>query len=480
MKKKCFITSAVSFISLFLLVFTGCSDIDVKETSSVNNSLTINLGGSSERYIQASSLSLSSVEIWTLLFTDTDGNTVTLSCENKPSESLPEKTSPYAYMLEEKTILVNFLPAGTYTAALAGVYSDDDVTYTVTGIKSGIIIEENSNPTVSFVMNFLKTEEGTGSLNLTFTDSAGAFSNSYSSLSAALTGISNGKQYNSETDLTLGTYSNGSFTITGSNLLSGWYRLIISGDDSARVSIPEDCRIIEIADGITTASSIEISKTEAKSYYATNEKSSYNGLSAKYRANLSTLLKSIAASFPDEADIKIYMSDVPDIDLDVLESLKDAMSEYDSKIVSIYGSGETDTAALQVYCSESESDSTVLVSLSSSVSITAGTVTSAVFYDVTQNSQIPVTLKLKNGASVEITGELSTPFTLNIYLLTSDGSNNFAAYTESSAVVSDETDILSNLNVYDAETCDKSGTYSFARRALRTPYNYYLQNVSDS
>lgn len=463
--KKLKSISKITFFSLFLIsLFAGCSNLAEEDdsknggneiadalTDSSKGALKIKLGASPARYILAYNFSLSNFSTWTCTFKDENDNDAE---EISVSTSSSSGTASLSY--KDEILTAGNIPAGTYTVTITGTYtpssdgSSTSSTYSISGSKSGVEIEQGKTASADVFVGMAKT--GKGSLSLTLTDDTGKLTETNFG-TVSLCDLSGDVKYSTDSKddskkLTA-TYSDGGadqssiLTITGSEIASGWYKLVFYYDDSVRIYVSSDNAVIEIADEITTTNSetITLYAEDTKTYYATNDTSaSGNGLAALSRINLTDLLGNLAATLPDEGEIDIYVNGTPEIDLDKFALLKSEIADTEKSIY-IYNANEsTETEAISLETTSSTNNDgtktfTTTTSIKGALTLTAGTETTFYADKITVEDNAAYTITLKGGAAMNITDTSGISGTLRICAVTSDGTtDNFSAYNTNTGI----------------------------------------------
>lgn len=357
MKTKSFFNGLAVFA--LALGFAGCSDLlQTKNSSAGNASAGKNVPGTGsfeisvdagERYIAAVDYDVNKIESWTIVLKEKteDGeepvDPITLTCPTTgEAETSDSSISSVSYDKNSKTLHAQRIPSGKYDIKLEGTYTENGITVTLYGVKTGITVSSDSTKNSVKVLVGLKKQAGkSGSLSLGFTDKALSFVNYTLSPVVTLTKIGDASVVYStagdspalnfaasEADATV-------WTLTGSSLEPGWYKIEFAVSGSGyTLRIPGDKTMVEIASGITTtATDIEISLISAKIYYATNDASAVNknGLAASSRKNINALLKKLAEGLPAVQKVEIHMDDVPEIEVSALNGLAAALSKEDSE-----------------------------------------------------------------------------------------------------------------------------------------------------
>ncbi|WP_303922056.1 hypothetical protein [Treponema berlinense] len=357
MKTKSFFNGLAVFA--LALGFAGCSDLlQTKNSSAGNASAGKNVPGTGsfeisvdagERYIAAVDYDVNKIESWTIVLKEkTEAgeepvDPITLTCPTTgEAETSDSSISSVSYDKNSKTLHAQRIPSGKYDIKLEGTYTENGITVTLYGVKTGITVSSDSTKnSVKVLVGLKKTEGTTGDLSLGFTDKALSFEKYTLSPVVTLTKIGDASVVfsttgdspalnfaASEADATV-------WTLTGSSLEPGWYKIEFAVSGSGyTLRIPGDKTMVEIASGITTtATDIEISLISAKIYYATNDASAVNknGLAASSRKNINALLKKLAEGLPAVQKVEIHMDDVPEIEVSALNGLAAALSKEDSE-----------------------------------------------------------------------------------------------------------------------------------------------------
>lgn len=463
MKKLKSISKITVFSLLLISLFAGCSNLaeadDSKNggneiadalTDSSKGAVKIKLGASPARYISAYDFNLSNFSTWTCSFKDENDNDAE---EISISTSASSGTASLSY--KDEILTAGNIPAGKYKVTITGTYAPSSngdstsTTYTISGSKSGVEIEQGKTASADIFVGMAKT--GKGSLSLTLTDKTGKITETnYGTVS--LCDLSGDVKYSTDDSKTLtakyndnGSDQSSTLTITGSEIASGWYKLVFYYDDSVRIYVSSDNAVIEIADGITTTNSetITLYAEDTKNYYATNDTSaSGNGLATLSRINLSTLLENLAATLPDEGEIDIYVNGTPEIDLDKFALLKSEIAEAGTeKSIYIYNANEsTETEAISLETTSSTNNDgtktfTTTTSIKGALTLTAGTETTLYADKITVENNSTYTITLKGGAAMNITDTSGISGTLGICAVTSDGTtDNSNAYNTNTGI----------------------------------------------
>lgn len=448
----------------FVSLFAGCSNLANSDDSndgknglyepedSSKGALEIRLGSSGERYVLAYDFNLSNFSTWTCTFKDENDDDA-----ESFSVSTSDSSGTASLKYNDKILTAGNIPAGTYTVTITGSYtpdSDDETsTYAISGSKSGVEIAQGETASADIFVGMTKTEKG--SLSLTLTDEKQLLSNIYQDLIISLKNLNGETDYSySAADKTTFNFSkddSGSSyslaSLSDNNLESGWYLLSVYCNNY-KIILSDS--IIEIADGIKTTTTITLSAAGTKTYYATNNDASGNGLSALSRINLSDLLENLAAELPDECEIIIYVNGTPEIDLDKFASLKSKIAET-GKSFTIYNSNEsTETEAITLISSDTGDPYTTTTNIAGALTLTAGAETTLAADKITVEENAAFTITLKNGAAMNVTTPEITGM-LGICAVKSDGQEvNFSAYT-SNPFLTTTSSISNKIMLYDAD-----------------------------
>lgn len=503
------------------LLAAGCSSLfDTGENGSEKkeDGFVINLGLNKPgaRLIRAFDYDLSNFTTWTVEFKQTADNVTTTvySLEAIKGDSHSSNAAYVEY--GDSKLTARYIAEGSYYVELTGTYTleDSSTKYQVFGATS-VTIEGNGTGSATVLVGPKKNSSG--SLSLSFADS-GAFSDTelYSSdsgltygVKATLNSIDGKNSYavtSSTTAETEASYTGDneeslsivysvetgdtqiptlSFSLAGSNIPSGWYSLSFSLVDSDendvgnyRVYLPEHPdAFVEIADDCATASSdVSIAVDTVKTYYATNDSSSYNGLSAASRANLNTLLETLAKSLPSEGTIGIYVDGTPDIDIKAFSGFKDAIAAT-TKTVYIYNDDKL--AVLTIEGKGSSSATT----LSNSVELTPNdsddSEKTLVVDSITLQSDIKLTLN--NNAAVSATQVNTNTYTIMVYAVSSTTTDdetaindNLSAYSDTPFLTTTSGDNISSyISLYEYGSSDTTENYA----VIYTSPSYYIKKA---
>lgn len=442
MKIKRFLQGLAAFA--IIVLFAGCTNIlDSKtaEKSKENTSVSINFNANG-RYISAGSFELNRITSWKVTFEpkgDSNEKDIELAWPSETSDSGSNSNTP-SLNYSEGVLNAKLIPTGIYDITLEGSYSEGNGTVTVSGTKKDVTVSaETAKNYITVLVGLKKDSSGSGSLELSFNTTD--ISNYAPALLVTLKNIQTGDiEYSTEKkNLDFEASADGSLCIlTGENIAPGWYKLEFYHSDSVKIEIPGDKMMVEIASGIkTTDSDIKLSGTSVKKYYATNDNSEsdqkMNGLSVSSRKNLTALLESLTKNWPGVSEVDIFMDKVPEIDIKTFNELKEKLG--DSKKLSIY-LGESTSP---IIAADSNSDTNIVnTELSGSAWLVAtdGNKNFEITnLSVGQDQVNSIDITLKNGACLDVTGEMSFSGNLNIYAIkdSEDGTvqdyqDNFASY----------------------------------------------------
>lgn len=439
MKTKRFLQGLAAFA--IIVLFAGCTNIlDSKtaEKSKENTSVSINFNANG-RYISAGSFELNKITSWKVTFEpegDSGEKDIELAWSSETSDSSSNSSSP-SLNYSEGVLNAKLIPTGIYDITLEGSYSEGNGTVTVSGTKEDVTVSaETAKNYITVLVGLKKDSSDSGSLELSF-NTAG-ISNYAPALLVTLKNIQTGNIEYSTAEKTLvsGTSADGSgYILTGTKIAPGWYKLEFYHSDSVKIEIPSDKMMVEIASGIkTTDSNIKLSSTSVKKYYATNEESAQkmNGLSVSSRKNLTALLETLTKNWPDVPQVEIFMDNAPVIDIKTFNELKKTLG--DSKNLSIYLGESTSPIIAAHSISDTNAVNTVLSGSAWLVATDGNKNFEITNLSVGQDQVNSIDITLKNGASLDVTGEMSISGNLNIYAIkdSEDGTvqfqDNFASY----------------------------------------------------
>ena len=439
MKIKRFLQGLAAFAIIAL--FAGCTNIlDSKtaEKSKENTSVSINFNANG-RYISAGSFELNRITSWKVTFEpkgDSNEKDIELAWPSETSDSSSNSNTP-SLIYSEGVLNAKLIPTGIYDITLEGSYSEENSTVTVSGTKKDVTVSaETAKNYITVLVGLKKDSSVSGSLELSFNTTD--ISNYAPALLGTLKNIQTGDiKYSTEKkNLDFGPSADGSLCIlTGENIAPGWYKLEFYHSDSVKIEIPGDKMMVEIASGIkTTDSDIKLSGTFVKKYYATNDNSEsdqkMNGLSVSSRKNLTALLETLTKNWPDVPQVEIFMDNAPAIDIKTFNELKKTLG--DSKNLSIY-LGESTSPIIAAYLNSDTNAVNTDLSGSAWLVATDGNKNFEITnLSVGQDQANSIDITLKNGACLDVTGEMSFSGNLNIYAIkdSEDGTvqDNFASY----------------------------------------------------
>lgn len=442
MKIKRFLQGLAAFAIIEL--FAGCTNIldsKTSEKSKENTSVSINFNANG-RYISAGSFELNRITSWKVTFEpkgDSNEKDIELTWSSKTSDSGSNSSSP-SLNYSEGVLNAKLIPTGIYDITLEGSYSEGNGTVTVSGTKEDVTVSsETAKNNITVIVGLKKDSSDSGSLELSF-NTTDISKYDASALLVTLKNIQPGNiEYSTdstaEKTLVFSASDNG-YTLTGTDIAPGWYKLEFYHSDSVKIEIPSDKMMVEIASGIkTTDSDIKLSGTSVKRYYATNDNSEsdqkMNGLSVSSRKNLTALLETLTKNWPDVPEVDIFMDKVPEIDIKTFNELKKTLGN--SKNLSIY-SGESTSPIIAAYLNpNTNAVNTVLSGSACLVATTDGNKNFEITnLSVGQEQANSIDITLKNGACLDVTGEMSFSGNLNIYAIkdSEDGTvqDNFASY----------------------------------------------------
>jgi len=445
MKTKRFLQGLAAFA--IIVLFSGCTNIldsKTSEKSKENTSVSINFNANG-RYISAGSFELNKITSWKVTFEpkgDSNEKDIELAWPSETSDSGSNSNSP-SLNYSEGVLNAKLIPTGIYDITLEGSYSEENSTVTVNGTKEDVTVSaETTKNYITVLVGLKKDSSVSGSFELFFNTTD--ISNYAPALLVTLKNIQTGDiEYSTDSTekkkLDFGASADGSlYMLTGTNIAPGWYKLEFYHSDSVKIEIPGDKMMVEIASGIkTTDSDIKLSGTFVKKYYATNDNSEsaqkMNGLSVSSRKNLTALLKNLTENWPDVPEVDIFMDKVPEIDIKTFNELKEKLGN--SKNLSIY-LGESTTP---IIAADSNSDTNIvkteLLGSAWLVATDGNKNFEITNLSVGQDQVNSIDITLKNGACLDVTGEMSFSGNLNIYAIkdSEDGTvqdyqDNFASY----------------------------------------------------
>lgn len=438
MKIKRFLQGLAAFAIIEL--FAGCTNIldsKASEKSKENTSVSINFNANG-RYISAGSFELNKITSWKVTFEpkgDSGEKDIELTWSPETSDSSSNSSSP-SLNYSEGVLNAKLIPTGIYDITLEGSYSEENSTVTVSGTKKDVTVSaETAKNYITVLVGLKKDSSLSGSLDLSFNTTTD-ISNSAPALLVTLKNIQTGNiEYSTDKkNLVFSASGNSVYTLTGTDIAPGWYKLEFYHNDSVKIEIPGDKMMVEIASGIkTTDSDIKLSGTFVKKYYATNDNlESYqkmNGLSVSSRKNLTALLETLTENWPDVLEVDIFMDKVPEIDIKTFNELKKTLG--DSKNLSIY-LGESTSPIITANSSDTNAVNTDLSGSAWLVATDGNKNFEITNLSVGQEQANSIDITLKNGACLDVTGEMSFSGNLNIYAIkdSEDGTvqDNFASY----------------------------------------------------
>lgn len=439
MKIKRFLQGLAAFA--IIVLFAGCTNIldsKTSEKSKENTSVSINFNANG-RYISAGSFELNKITSWKVTFEpegDSNEKDIELAWSSDTSDSSSNSSSP-SLNYSEGVLNAKLIPTGIYDITLEGSYSEENSTVTVCGTKEDVTVSaETAKNYITVLVGLKKDSSVNGSLELYFNTTD--ISNYAPALLGTLKNIQTGDiKYSTEKkNLDFGASADGSaYILTGTDIAPGWYKLEFYHSDSVKIEIPSDKMMVEIASGIkTTNSDIKLSVTSVKKYYATNEESAQkmNGLSVSSRKNLTALLETLTENWPGVSEVDIFMDNAPVIDIKTFNELKKTLGV--SKNLSIY-LGESTSPIIAAYSiSDTNAVNTVLSGSAWLVATDGNKNFEINNLNVGQDQVNSIDITLKNGACLDVTGEMSISGNLNIYAIkdSEDGTvqfqDNFASY----------------------------------------------------
>lgn len=493
MKIKRFLQGLAAFAIIEL--FAGCTNIldsKASEKSKENTSVSINFNANG-RYISAGSFELNRITSWKVIFkSDSGEKDIELAWFSETSDTSSNSSSPSLHY-SEGVLNAKLIPTGIYDITLEGSYSEGNGTVTVSGTKEDVTVSsEAAKNNITVLVGLKKDSSDSGSLELSF-NTTDISNYDASALLVTLKNIQTGdiKYSTAEKTLDFSASGNSVYTLTGADIAPGWYKLEFYHSDSVKIEIPGDKMMVEIASGIkTTDSDIKLSGTSVKRYYATNDNSEsdqkMNGLSVSSRKNLTALLETLTENWPGVLKVDIFMDKVPEIDIKTFNELKKTLGN--SKKLSIY-SGESTSPIIAAYFNSNTN--AVNTDLSGSAWLVATDENKK--FEITnlsvgQEQVNSIDITLKNGACLDVTGEMSFSGNLNIYAIkdSEDGTvqdyqDNFASYIATpfySSVYNTDVDSFS-LCEYASKKVSKHNTIiSVPKEAESDSCEFYIKPAS--
>lgn len=442
MKIKRFLQGLAAFAIIEL--FAGCTNIldsKASEKSKENTSVSINFNANG-RYISAGSFELNKITSWKVIFkSDSGEKDIELAWPSETSDSGSNSSSPSLHY-SEGVLTAKLIPTGIYDITLEGSYSEGNGKVTVSGTKEDVTVSaETAKNYITVLVGLKKDSSDSGSLELSFNttgipDYAPALLVTLKNIQTGDIEYSTYSTDENQNPLVFSASDNG-YTLTGTDIAPGWYKLEFYHSDSVKVEIPGDKMMVEIASGIkTTDSDIKLSGTSVKKYYATNDNlesdQKMNGLSVSSRKNLTALLETLTKNWPDVPQVEIFMDNAPVIDIKTFNELKKTLG--DSKNLSIC-LGESTSQIIAAYSTSDTNAVNTVLSGSAWLVATDGNKKFEINnLSVGQNQSNSIDITLKNGACLDVTGEMSFSGNLNIYAIkdsedeTVQFQDNFASY----------------------------------------------------
>ncbi|MBR4448713.1 MAG: hypothetical protein IKS30_00735 [Treponema sp.] len=395
-------------------LFAGCNNLTVeKNKDSKSGNVTINIGNQSRTISPMSGYSLSDFTTWKITFEDQNDLIDEFSVDGT------------------KGNLTFTVPAGLYTVTVESSYNPPETAdgagtkLTLTGTRTDVEIGENT-AVVNISVGLAK--EKTGNFSYTLTGYVSGYvslvnmNKDGKSYSAEIQSADIQSEETSEESALKAVYydENSVLVVTGTGLKSGFYKLYVTdtpvvGVDNTGAVIYYDTDaviyydigdfLVEIADGLTTtgsASSVSESQTQVV-YYGTNDtETGYNGKFPFARKNVNDILQLLITNKKWQS-AEIYMdTDVPNLDVVVINQLRDAMAKGDRSVSSdnyysfkILGVSGSDLIGIYAYNDGEDDDS-------------AGGLTS----DLTVHSARALYL---NAASADKNADVSKEFVINSF-----------------------------------------------------------------
>lgn len=494
MKIKRFLQGLAAFAIIEL--FAGCTNIldsKTSEKSKENTSVSINFNANG-RYISAGSFELNKITSWKVTFEpkgDSGEKDIELTWSSGTSDSSSNSSSP-SLNYSEGVLNAKLIPTGIYDITLEGSYSEGNGKVTVSGTKEDVTVSsETAKNYITVIVGLKKDSSVSGSLELSFNTTG--ISNFDPALLVTLKNIQTGDiEYSTaEKTLDFSPSDSSGYTLTGTDIAPGWYKLEFYHSDSVKIEIPGDKMMVEIASGIkTTDSDIKLSGTSVKRYYATNDNSEsdqkMNGLSVSSRKNLTALLETLTKNWPDVLEVHIFMDKVPEIDIKTFNELKKTLG--DSKNLSIY-LGESTSPIIAAYFDFGTNAVNTVLSGSAWLVATDGNKNFEITnLSVGQDQVNSIDITLKNGACLDVTGEMSFSGNLNIYAIkdSEDGTvqdyqDNFASYITTpffSSVYNTDADNFYLCEYASKEVSEHNTIISVSKEAGSDSCEFYIKPAS--
>lgn len=497
MKIKRFLQGLAAFA--IIVLFAGCTNIldsKTSEKSKENTSVSINFNANG-RYISAESFELNKITSWKVTFEpkgDSNEKDIELAWPSETSDSSSNSSSP-SLNYSKGVLNAKLIPTGIYDITLEGRYSEENGTVTVSGTKEDVTVSaETAKNYITVLVGLKKDSSVSGSLELSF-NATTDISNYASALLVTLKNIQTGDiEYSTDKNqnpLVFSASGNSVYTLTGTDIAPGWYKLEFYHSDSVKIEIPGDKMMVEIASGIkTTNSDIKLSGTFVKKYYATNDNSEsaqkMNGLSVSSRKNLTALLKNLTENWPDVPEVDIFMDKVPEIDIKTFNELKEKLGN--SKKLSIYLGESTSPIIAAYFNSSTNAVNTDLLGSAWLVATDGNKNFEISNLSVGQDQVNSIDITLKNGACIDVTGEMSFSGNLNIYAIkdSEDGTvqnyqDNFASYIATpffSSFYHTDAESFSLREYASKEVSDQNTIISVPKEAGSDSCEFYIKPAS--
>ena len=492
MKIKRFLQGLAAFA--IIVLFAGCTNIldsKTSEKSKENTSVSINFNANG-RYISAGSFELNKITSWKVTFEpkgDSGEKDIELAWPSETSDSGSNSSSPSLHY-SEGVLTAKLIPTGIYDITLEGSYSEGNGKVTVSGTKEDVTVSaETAKNYITVLVGLKKDSSVSGSLELSFNTTG--ISNYAYALRVTLKNIQTGDiEYSTEKkNLDFGASADGSlYMLTGTDIAPGWYKLEFYYSDSVKIEIPGDKMMVEIASEIkTTDSDIKLSVTQVKKYYATNDNSEsdqkMNGLSVSSRKNLTALLETLTKNWPDVPEVKIFMDKVPEIDIKTFNELKKTLGN--SKNLSIYLGESTPSIIAAHFNADTNAVNTDLSGSAWLVATDGNKNFEITNLSVGQEQANSIDITLKNGACLDVTGEMSFSGNLNIYAIkdSEDGTiqDNFASYIATpffSSFSNTDVDSFSLREYASKEVSEHNTIISVSKEAEGDSCEFYIKPAS--
>ena len=237
MKIKRFLQGLAAFA--IIVLFAGCTNIldsKTSEKSKENTSVSINFNANG-RYISAGSFELNRITSWKVIFkSDSGEKDLELAWSSGTSDTSSNSSSPSLHY-SEGVLNAKLIPTGIYDITLEGSYSEGNSIVTVSGTKKDVTVSaETAKNNITVIVGLKKDSSVSGSLDLSFNTTTD-ISNFAPALLVTLKNIQTGNiEYSTaEKNLVFSASGNSVYTLTGTNIAPGWYKLEFYHSDSVKI-----------------------------------------------------------------------------------------------------------------------------------------------------------------------------------------------------------------------------------------------------